>query len=42
MQNSDEIIEIYLNSATADSFQSQYTSNAVFHIPNITTRICET
>lgn len=36
MQNSDEIIEIYLNSATADSYPSQYTSNAVFHIPNIT------
>ena len=36
MQNSDEIIEIYLNSATADAFPSQYPSNAVFHIPNIT------
>ena len=36
MQNSDEIIEIYLNSATADAFPSQYTSNAVFHIPSIT------
>ena len=35
MDNS-EIIEIYLNSATADAFPSQYTSNAVFHIPNIT------
>ena len=36
MQNSDEIIEIYLNSAAADAFTSQYTSNAIFHIPNIT------
>ena len=35
MDNS-EIIEIYLNSATADAFPSQFTSNAVFHIPNIT------
>ena len=35
MDNS-EIIEIYLNSATADAFPSQYTSNAVFHIPSIT------
>ena len=35
MDNS-EIIEIYLNSATADNFPSQFTSDAVFHIPNIT------
>ena len=34
MDNS-EIIEIYLNSATADAFPSEYTSDAVFHIPNI-------
>ena len=35
MNSSDEIIEIYLNSATADVFPSTYTSDAVFHIPNI-------
>ena len=35
MNSSDEIIEIYLNSATADAFPSEYTSDAVFHIPNI-------
>ena len=35
MQNSDEIIKIYLNSATADAFPSKYTSDAVSHIPNI-------
>ena len=35
MQNSDEIIEIYLNSATADAFPSEYTSDSVFYIPNI-------
>ena len=34
MDNS-EIIEIYLNSATADAFPSEYTSDAVFHIPHI-------
>ena len=34
MDNS-EIIEIYLNSSTADAFPSEYTSDAVFHIPNI-------
>ena len=35
MNSSDEIIEIYLNSTTADAFPSDYTSDAVFHIPNI-------
>ena len=35
MNSSDEIIEIYLNSATADAFPSEYTSDAVFHIPHI-------
>ena len=34
MDNS-EIIEIYLNSSTADAFPSEFTSDAVFHIPNI-------
>ncbi len=35
MKNSDEIIEIYLNSATTNAFSSEYTSDAVFYIPNI-------
>ena len=34
MENSD-IIEIYLNSNSANSFPSEYTSEAVFYIPNI-------
>ena len=34
MENLD-IIEIYLNSKNANSFPSEYTSDAVFHIPNI-------
>ena len=34
MDNS-EIIEIYLNSSTADAYPSEFTSDAVFHIPNI-------
>ena len=34
MDNS-EIIEIYLNSATANAFPSEYTSDTVFYIPNI-------
>jgi hypothetical protein len=35
MTDTSDIIELYLNSQTADSFPSGYTSDATFHMPTI-------